>query len=94
MENSTPLRAIIDRTVPPINPLDPEKAHMYIYNNIFFSYATDGRDFYKDIGGDKAAYASVSNDLKGIIAFNKSVSIITLLLCILLPVMMRNTCYS
>jgi protein TIF31 len=51
--------------------MDPEKAHMYIYNNIFFSYATDGRDIYKDYGGDKAAYMSINNDVKGIKAFNR-----------------------
>eukprot|EP00027_Filamoeba_sp_ATCC50430_P001401 CAMPEP_0168547004 /NCGR_PEP_ID=MMETSP0413-20121227/3799_1 /TAXON_ID=136452 /ORGANISM="Filamoeba nolandi, Strain NC-AS-23-1" /LENGTH=1303 /DNA_ID=CAMNT_0008577217 /DNA_START=67 /DNA_END=3978 /DNA_ORIENTATION=+ len=63
--------AIINKTVPPINPMDPEKAHMYIYNNIFFSYATDGRDIYKDYGGDKAAYISINNDIKGIRSFNR-----------------------
>lgn len=63
--------AIINKTVPPINPMDPEKAHMYIYNNIFFSYATDGRDIYKDYGGDKAAYMSINNDVKGIRSFNR-----------------------
>jgi len=63
--------AIIEKTVPPINPLDPEKAHMYLYNNIFFSFAMDGRDFYKEFGGDKAAYVSVNNDLKGIRLLNK-----------------------
>jgi protein TIF31 len=67
--------AIIEKTVQPINPLDPEKAHMYIYNNIFFSYAVDGRDFFKEYGGDKAAYVSVNNDLKGIRALNRVVSI-------------------
>jgi len=64
--------AIINKTVPPINPLDPERAHMYIYNNIFFSYATDGRDFYKEYGGDRAAYVSVNNDLRGIKEFNRA----------------------
>jgi len=64
--------AIVDKTVPPINPLDPEKSHMFIYNNIFFSYALDGRDLYKDCGGDRAAYNSINNDLKGIKAFNRA----------------------
>lgn len=65
-------KAIAEKTILPINPLDPEKAHMYIYNNIFFSYAIDGRDFYKEYGGDRAAYAAVNNDLKGIRAFNRA----------------------
>lgn len=43
----SPFSAIVEKTVPPINPLDPEKAYMYIYNNIFFSYALDGRDIFK-----------------------------------------------
>lgn len=64
--------AIIEKTVPPINPLDPEKAHMYIYNNIFFSSATDGRDIFKNLGGDRAAYISMNNDLKGVKAFNRA----------------------
>eukprot|EP01114_Cavostelium_apophysatum_P000309 TRINITY_DN1028_c0_g1_i1.p1 TRINITY_DN1028_c0_g1~~TRINITY_DN1028_c0_g1_i1.p1 ORF type:complete len:1242 (+),score=350.36 TRINITY_DN1028_c0_g1_i1:187-3726(+) len=64
--------AIIEKAIPPINPMEPEKSHMYIYNNIFFSYATDGRDIFKDCGGDRAAYMSINNDLKGIRAYNRA----------------------
>ena len=63
---------IVDKSIPPINPLDNEKSFMYIYNNIFFSYAMDGRDLYKEYGGDKAAYVSVNNDLKGVKLLNKA----------------------
>jgi protein TIF31 len=62
--------AVIRREVPPINPLDPEKSHMYIYNNIFLSFAVDSRDLYKDTGGDRAAYTNANNDLKGVVAYN------------------------
>ena len=31
---------------------------MYIWNNIFFSLASDGRDHYKEFGGDEAAHAA------------------------------------
>ena len=31
---------------------------MYIWNNIFFSMAFDGRDHYKEFGGDEAAHAA------------------------------------
>ncbi len=65
--------AIVEKTVPPLNPLDPERAHMYLYNNIFFSYAMDSRDLFKEYGGDKAAYVSVNNDLKGIKLMNRVV---------------------
>jgi len=31
--------AIVDRCIPPINPMDVASAHMYVFNSIFFSYA-------------------------------------------------------
>ncbi|KAL9275941.1 Clustered mitochondria protein-like protein [Drosera capensis] len=33
--------AVINRCIPPINPTDPECFHMYVHNNIFFSFAVD-----------------------------------------------------
>ncbi|KAJ1496348.1 clustered mitochondria-domain-containing protein [Baffinella frigidus] len=33
--------AVIDRCIPPINPMDPTAAQMYVYNSIFFSFAAD-----------------------------------------------------
>ncbi|XP_048329363.2 clustered mitochondria protein isoform X1 [Ziziphus jujuba] len=33
---------VINRCIPPINPTDPECFHMYVHNNIFFSFAVDG----------------------------------------------------
>jgi len=64
--------AVIHKTVPPVNPLEPERAHMFIYNNLFFSYALDGRDMYKDWGGDRTSYTATNNDLKGVIAYNNA----------------------
>ncbi|KAB5541065.1 hypothetical protein DKX38_014039 [Salix brachista] len=32
---------VINRCIPPINPTDPECLHMYVHNNIFFSFAVD-----------------------------------------------------
>ncbi|XVE76684.1 hypothetical protein DITRI_Ditri13aG0001300 [Diplodiscus trichospermus] len=32
---------VINRCIPPINPTDPECFHMYVHNNIFFSFAVD-----------------------------------------------------
>ncbi|XP_026663446.1 clustered mitochondria protein-like isoform X2 [Phoenix dactylifera] len=32
---------VINRCIPPINPTDPESFHMYVHNNIFFSFAVD-----------------------------------------------------
>ncbi|GMH18998.1 hypothetical protein Nepgr_020839 [Nepenthes gracilis] len=32
---------VISRCIPPINPTDPECFHMYVHNNIFYSFAVD-----------------------------------------------------
>jgi len=55
-----------------LNPLDHERAHMFIYNNIFYSFNLDGREYYKHLGGDRAAHTCANNDLKGVTAFNTS----------------------
>eukprot|EP01117_Protostelium_nocturnum_P011592 TRINITY_DN4206_c0_g1_i1.p1 TRINITY_DN4206_c0_g1~~TRINITY_DN4206_c0_g1_i1.p1 ORF type:complete len:1296 (-),score=607.29 TRINITY_DN4206_c0_g1_i1:314-4201(-) len=62
--------SIVNRTVVPINPLDSEKAQMFVYNNIFFSFVCDSRELFKETGGDRAAHVSANNDLKGIRALN------------------------
>mmetsp|Transcript_922 Transcript_922/g.1478 ORF Transcript_922/g.1478 Transcript_922/m.1478 type:complete len:1243 (+) Transcript_922:286-4014(+) len=36
--------AVIDRCIPPINPMDEPSAHMYVYNSIFFSYASPSKE--------------------------------------------------
>eukprot|EP01132_Coremiostelium_polycephalum_P009177 gene9177-11250_t len=63
-------QVVVNKSIPPINPLDPERAQMFLYHNIFFSYPLDTRDIYKDCGGDKAARASANNDLRGIRLYN------------------------
>ncbi|KYR01500.1 hypothetical protein DLAC_01487 [Tieghemostelium lacteum] len=63
-------QAVISKSILPINPLDNERSHMYLYHNIFFSYALDTRDLFTHCGGDKAARASANNDLKGIRLYN------------------------
>ena len=34
--------AIVQGNIPPINPGEPERTHVFLYNNIFFSFAIDG----------------------------------------------------
>lgn len=46
----THIREVIDGNIPPINPTDGSKAFMYIYNNIFYSFALDGREYFKVLG--------------------------------------------
>lgn len=33
--------AVVQGFVQPINPMEPRKSHVYVYNNIFFSFAAD-----------------------------------------------------
>jgi protein TIF31 len=60
--------AIIHGSIPPINPMDPKKSFVYIYNNIFFSYAVDvlvpGTDT-----GDRQSYAQAAADVRGVAAY-------------------------
>jgi protein TIF31 len=48
--------AIVQGQVLPINIMDPVKSHVYVFNNIFFSIAMEGRDTFKDVGGNSSAY--------------------------------------
>ena len=34
-------KGVINRCIPPINPTDPERFHMYVHNNIFFIFVLD-----------------------------------------------------
>ncbi|KAJ9174444.1 hypothetical protein P3X46_013085 [Hevea brasiliensis] len=67
---------VISRCIPPINPTDPECFHMYVHNNIFFSFAVDAdleqlsKKHTKDINSKTESITSsqnssekVSNDL-------------------------------
>ncbi|XP_068102299.1 clustered mitochondria protein homolog [Hyperolius riggenbachi] len=62
--------AVIDGNVMAINPGEETKMQMFIWNNIFFSFGFDVRDHYKDLGGDHAASAAASHDLKGVQAYS------------------------
>lgn len=71
--------------------MDPKPVQMYIYNNIFFSYAIDTDDKYEvrifqerlwdlseisqEVEG-RYTYTSANNDLKGVIAYNNTVSLV------------------
>ncbi|KAG7401247.1 hypothetical protein PHYBOEH_002431 [Phytophthora boehmeriae] len=64
--------AIVEGYIPPINPMDDESAHVYVFNNIFFSLSIDGKDKpTKDPAvGEEAAYSAANRDLQGVKAFN------------------------
>ncbi|KAL6912229.1 hypothetical protein ACP4OV_001034 [Aristida adscensionis] len=58
---------VINRCIPPINPTDPECFHMYVHNNIFFSFAVDSdyeqssKDHKPDSKNGSCASAKVSS---------------------------------
>ena len=64
--------AIVDGTIPSINPMDDESAFVYVYNHIFFSRAVEGQ---KHVATDadnnhENAYSSANHDLQGVKAYN------------------------
>lgn len=62
--------AIVEGHIPPINPMDDVSAHVYVFNNIFFSLSIDGKYSPKDAAGEEAAYSAANRDLQGVKAFN------------------------
>ncbi|KAI8987473.1 clustered mitochondria-domain-containing protein [Mycotypha africana] len=62
--------AVVDGSVIPLNPLDPEESHMYVHNNIFFSKGNDGRNTFDELGGDEAAHVATGKDLEGVKIIN------------------------
>ncbi|KAL7335666.1 Intracellular distribution of mitochondria [Mucor circinelloides] len=62
--------AVANGSVIPLNPLEPEESHMYIYNNIFFSKGNDGRGTFEQLGADEAAHVATGKDLEGVKILN------------------------
>eukprot|EP00041_Stephanoeca_diplocostata_P031856 m.1002888 g.1002888 ORF g.1002888 m.1002888 type:complete len:1315 (+) comp24038_c1_seq2:210-4154(+) len=62
-------QAAVLGNLPPMNPADEPSSHMYVWNNMFFSYATDSRGIFSIHGGQEAAHAAANNDLHGVGAF-------------------------
>ena len=56
--------AISDGHIAPMNPLDVEKAHVYVYNNIFYSQAVESKESFKICDGDVASRKLAGHDLK------------------------------
>ncbi|KAI9979861.1 hypothetical protein PInf_027585 [Phytophthora infestans] len=62
--------AIVEGNIPPINPMDDKSAHVYVFNNIFFSVSIDGKSTKDAAGGEENAYSAANRDLQGVKAFN------------------------
>ncbi|KAF9111321.1 Intracellular distribution of mitochondria [Mortierella sp. AM989] len=61
---------VVNGNVVPLNPLESEESHMYVYNNIFFSKGFDGRNTFEKLGGDDAAHVATGKDLEGVRTLN------------------------
>ncbi|XP_054610400.1 clustered mitochondria protein homolog isoform X2 [Dunckerocampus dactyliophorus] len=61
--------AVVDGHVMPLNPGEPPHMQMFLWNNIFFSLARDIAQHYRPLGGDAAAHAAASCDLRGVQAY-------------------------
>lgn len=62
-------KAVVHGNVPAINASDTVGAQMFIWQNIFFSYALDRGDMYKNLGGDDGAHRAAGNELKGAVLY-------------------------
>ncbi|KAI9314033.1 clustered mitochondria-domain-containing protein [Dichotomocladium elegans] len=62
--------AVVNGSVVPLNPLETEESHMYMYNNIFFSKVNDVRGSFESLGGDEAVHVATGKDLEGVKIFN------------------------
>ncbi|KAI8393980.1 clustered mitochondria-domain-containing protein [Radiomyces spectabilis] len=62
--------AVVNGSVVPLNPMEPEESHMYVYNNIFFSKGNDGRGTFEALGADEAAHVATGKDLEGVKILN------------------------
>lgn len=62
--------AVVNGSVIPLNPLEAEESHMYVYNNIFFSKGNDGRGTFESLGANEAAHVATGKDLEGVKLLN------------------------
>ncbi|EFC43515.1 hypothetical protein NAEGRDRAFT_80039 [Naegleria gruberi] len=65
-------KAVVDKSLSPINPTDKKSSHVYIQNNIFFSFSINTDEPKDENDMDQYAYENANNDLKGVIAFNEA----------------------
>ena len=54
-----------------LNPTEPRDAQIFVYNNIFFSFGTDGVGTFQNEGGDEAARVATGKDVNGVRTVNQ-----------------------
>ena len=57
--------------VPSLNPTEGKDAQIFVYNNVFYSFGSDGVGTFASEGGDEAARVAVGKDVMGIKAVNQ-----------------------
>ncbi|CAI2365697.1 unnamed protein product [Moneuplotes crassus] len=60
--------AIVNKSIPPLNPMDEENQHVFVYNQIFFSFAVDNKENYKDVSSNDSnpTYTATNHDMLGL----------------------------
>ena len=64
-------KAVVGGFVTPINPDEARRNHVYVFNNIFFSYALDTQNTFKVVGGDGPAFKNAMHEVRNIVTLNK-----------------------
>ena len=61
-------KAIIEGKILSLNPNEPVKQHVYVFNHIFFSYAVDTPLSYRDCTSTEQfpSYTQANHDIKGL----------------------------
>ncbi|KAK3375034.1 clustered mitochondria-domain-containing protein [Podospora didyma] len=57
--------------VAPLNPTEGRDAQIFVYNNVFFSFGTDGVGTFTSEGGDEAARVATGKDVLGVKLVNQ-----------------------
>ena len=63
--------AVLQGFVTPINPNEPPKSHVYVFNNIFFSHAVDSQNAFKVVEGDRPAFKGALHEIRNLVNVNK-----------------------
>ena len=57
--------------VAPMNPTEGPDAQIFVYNNVFYSFGTDGAELFTSQGGEEAARVAVGKDVAGVRLVNQ-----------------------
>jgi protein TIF31 len=60
--------AIANKSIPALNPMDEELQHVFVYNQIFFSFAIDNKESFKDVSSTDSnpSFTATNHDVLGL----------------------------